>query len=276
MRITTCCVLVLLGIGLNCLSQSSKIDGQAENLMRLWYPQPANGWIAALPVGNGRLGAMVFGGVERELIPLNEDSFWSGEPGNNVLSEVEPYLQEIRGLIYDGKYQEAQKLASQYLPNLTPPENGDNGKCYQPKGTHIIDFPGINRFDNYHRSLDISRAVSTVRFTAKNVNYKRKVLSSFTDNVLVVHLSADKAGSIHFSLKMEGQLLHTVKTEKELLLAQGKGGDFEGKKGKVTATTLIKPKLKGGELISNDSTLSIKGADEVTLYISISTKFNSY
>ena len=164
-----------------------------ENL-RLWYNKPAADWNEALPLGNGRLGAMVFGIPSIEHLQLNEETIWAGSPNNNAHEVAPEVLQEIRKLIFDKKYVEAQKLANEKLMSKK-----NHGMPYQTMGDLFISFPGHDKYTNYYRDLDISDALATVTYKVNNVTYKREVITSFTDQVIMVKLTADKPASISCS-----------------------------------------------------------------------------
>ena len=162
-----------------------------NNPMVLWYDKPAADWNAALPVGNGRLGAMIFGIPAVERIQLNEGTVWAGSPNNNFNPDAKEALPKIRQLIFEGKYGEAQKLADE---KIMPSKN--SGMPYQSMGDFYISFPGHDNYTDYHRDLNIANAVASVSYKVNGVHFRREVFSSFTDQVVVVRLTADKPGAI--------------------------------------------------------------------------------
>ncbi|MCR8666791.1 glycoside hydrolase family 95 protein [Aestuariibaculum sp. M13] len=250
------------------------ITKPSENI--LWYDKPANNWNEALPIGNGRIGGMLFGGIENDRIQLNEETVWAGEPGNNITKDYYQDVENIRKLLFDGKYEEAQKTALEVFPKSTPEDN-NYGVPYQTVGNLNILFNNLNNPTNYRRDLDIENAVSSVSYTSNGVNFKREYFVSFPDQVMVIHLTADKPKQLNFSLGLDSpQKTHIVKTENGALKLTGTGGDYENKTGKIKFSTLVYPKLTGGDLITNENTLSIKNADEVTLLVSIGTNFKNY
>lgn len=251
--------------------------GQAEgNPMKLWYNQPATIWEEALPIGNGRLGAMLFGGVDTAHFQLNEETVWAGEPGNNILPSIKDHLPEIRNLIFEGKHREAQELANMYLPRRAG-ENNNYGMCYQPAGNLDIVFSAKGKVTNYSRELDISKAISTVRYTQNGVAFTREVFSSLTDNIICIRLSADQKGKQSFELQLN--TLHKtnrIGVKGGVLNLSAITSDIDNKKGSVTFETLVKPHLIGGTVEQTDSSIIVKNADEVLLYVSIATNFKSY
>ncbi|WP_370479131.1 glycoside hydrolase family 95 protein [Tamlana flava] len=266
-------ILVLVGNLVSCDKTATPVKNYSNIL---WYSEAANNWNEALPIGNGRIGGMLFGGVENDRIQLNEETVWAGEPGNNITKDYFNEVEAIRKLLFDGNYEEAQNLALEVFPKSTP-ENTNYGVPYQTVGNLNLHFEGVNNFENYKRVLDIENAISTVTYTAKGVNYKREYFVSFTDQVMVIRLSADRSKQLNFEVSMDmPQKKHNISTENGLLKLTGKSGDHENKTGKIKFETLVYPKLTGGELVQNDTSLSVKNADEVLLFVSIGTNFKSY
>lgn len=254
----------------------SSIFSKAQNNNTLWYENAANNWNEALPIGNGRIGGMLFSGVENDKIQLNEETVWAGEPGNNVPKDYFQGIQNIRELLFSNKYEDAQKMALEVFPKDTPKET-NYGVPYQTVGNLNLHFPNHENPSNYRRELNIGNAVSTVNYTVNGVNYKREYFVSFPDQVMVIHLSADKPKSLNFDISMDSpQLNQTISTENGLLKLVGTGGNHENKKGKINFTTLVFPKLIGGKLKTNKSTVSINNADDVILLVSIGTNFKNY
>ncbi|WP_374165775.1 glycoside hydrolase N-terminal domain-containing protein [Arcticibacter sp. MXS-1] len=164
----------------------------------LWFNRPAADWNEALPVGNGSLGAMVFGGVSSERLQLNESSVWTGKPADFVNPEARKALPEVRKLLFEGRYAEAQRLAQEKMM-------GDKKvpSSYQTLGDLSMEFslPG-GEVTEYRRELDLEAAISSVSFTAGGVQFKREVFSSFPAKALVVRLTASKAGALSFALQL--------------------------------------------------------------------------
>ena len=152
----------------------------------LFYRQPAKEWVEALPVGNGRLGGMVFGGVPAERIQLNEDTFWSGGPYDPINDEALSYLPKVRQLILEGRYKEAQDLADQKL--MGRPRHL---QAYQPLGDLRLVMDGHDQPTDYRRELDLDRAVVRVRYRIGDTTFTREVFSSAPDQAIVVRLTAD-------------------------------------------------------------------------------------
>lgn len=246
------------------------------NSMSLWYDKPASNWNEALPIGNGGLAAMVFGGVATERLQLNEETIWAGEPGNNILPNVHEPIQRMRELLFEGKYKEAQDLSNETFPRQAP-SNTNYGMPYQTAGNLFIKFPHQGQEVNYRRDLDISKAVSSVSYRMNGVNYKREFIAALSDKVIVVRLTADKPGSISCTLSLDSPYKsYFVQTQNKKLLLSGLSGSLDNKKGKVRFQVQVLPKTEGGSLTSTDSTIQISNANAVTIYIAIGTNFKSY
>jgi alpha-L-fucosidase 2 len=244
--------------------------------LRLWYDQPAkNVWEAALPIGNGRLAAMVYGNTDKEIIQLNESSVWSGGPNRNDNPDAFAALPAIRELIFEGKNKEANKLASE---NIQTRKN--NGMMFQPVGNLVLSFPGHDSANvrNYYRELDIERAVAMVSYTINDVRFTREIFSSFPDQVIVVHLTADKPASLNFIMGATcPHLISNVTTIKEdLLVITGKTSEHEGVKSMINFASVIKAVPEGGTIISDGKQVTVTDADAVTIYISAATNFVNY
>ncbi len=173
-------VLVTAGLALatQCLAQEPRLT--------LWYRQPAARWVDALPLGNGRIGAMVFGGVEQEHVQLNEDTIWNGRKRDRVNPEAAKYLPEVRRLLFDGKPLEATALEEKALmgiPNRQPP--------YQPLGDLILTFPNHENFADYRRELDLQTGVAKVTYRVGEDVFTREMFVSAPDQVLVVHITCN-------------------------------------------------------------------------------------
>ncbi len=247
---------------------------QPKSALKLWYNSPSGQtWENALPVGNGRLGAMVYGNVARETIQLNEHTVWSGSPNRNDNPDALAALPEVRRLIFDGKQKEAEKLANKAIISKK-----SQGQMFQPVGSLHLTFNGHDTYTNYYRDLDIERAVAKTSYTVGGVTYTREVLASIPDQVLVMRLTASQPGQVSFSASYSTpQTGATIKTKStnELTMA-GTTADHEGVKGLVKYKGIARIKTEGGSLTASDTTLTVKGANAATIYISIATNFTSY
>jgi len=251
---------------------SVAVTAQTNNELKLWYDKPATIWNEALPLGNGRLGAMVFGDPAVERLQLNEETIWAGSPNSNAHSKSIKALPIVRQLIFDGKFDEAQELATQDIMSQT-----NDGMPYQTFGSVYISFPGHQKYTNYYRDLDISNATAKVKYTVNGVEFTREILTAFSDQVIAVKLSASKPGQITCNVFMNSPIDKTVSaSDGDQILLSGIGTNFENVKGKVKFQGRLAAKNKGGEVSSSNGIISINKADEVTLYISIATNFKNY
>jgi alpha-L-fucosidase 2 len=242
--------------------------------LKLWYKQPSGKtWENALPIGNGRLGAMVYGNVDTEIIQLNEHTLWSGGPNRNDNPEALASLPEIRKLIFEGRQKEAEKLAGKTIISKT-----SHGQMFEPLGNLQLSFDGHGQYDHYYRELDIERAVATTSYTVGGITYTRQALASLPDRVIVLRLTASKPGSISFNAAFstpQPKAVVSTTAAKELIIA-GTTIDHEKVPGSVQYKGIVRIKPEGGTLVAGDTSLMVKAADAVTIYISVATNFNSY
>jgi len=247
---------------------------QNKSGLKLWYKQPAGQtWENALPIGNGRLGGMIYGNVEEETIQLNEHTVWSGSPNRNDSPDALEALPEIRQLIFDGKQKEAERLA-----NKAVLAKKSYGQMFQPVGSLHLLFEGHDNYTNYYRELDIEHAVARTTYTVGDVIYTREAFASFPDRVVVIRLTASKPGHISFAaLYTTPQRKKTITTtsSKDLIIT-GTTSDHEGVEGKIRFKGISRIKLEAGTLSSTDTSLIVQNANAATIFISIATNFNSY
>lgn len=265
--------LILLGSLIISCSTEKK---NTPNLLKLWYDKPAEQWEEALPIGNGRLGAMVFGGDIDEHLQLNEETVWSGEPGNNLPKGFYEILPQVRKLIFEGKYIEAEALTMSRVPRHASNDN-NYGMKYQTLGDLNLEFLNKGAINNYYRDLDLQKAICNVSYESGGVTFKREYFSSAVDNVIVVRLTANENGKISFKLKATTpHLFKDIYVEDNQLVLKGKGGSSDNKEGKVVFNARFLPILEGGKLVKKESYLQIENADAVTILISIATNFINY
>lgn len=267
---------ILLVIPFLLLLACSQQENKPENLLKLWYNKPAVQWEEALPLGNGRLGAMVFGASDMDIIQCNEETVWAGEPGNNLPRGFKEILPQVRKLIFEGKYKEAEQLTMSKVPRHAPEWN-NYGMPYQTVGDIRITFPGHETCTDYYRELDIQNAICATTYQVDGISYKREYFISAVDQVMVIRLSASEKGKI--TCLLDATTPHSTYLKEvgnEELLLSGKGESADNKEGKIRFSTIAKPVLSGGSLSVADGLLSVNGADEVTIYVSIGTNFKSY
>ena len=242
--------------------------------LKLWYKQPSGKtWENALPIGNGRLGAMLYGNVDTEIIQLNEHTLWSGGPNRNDNPEALASLPEIRKLIFEGRQKEAEKLAGKTIISKT-----SHGQMFEPLGNLQLSFTGHGQYDQYYRELDIERAVATTSYRVGGITYTRQALASLPDRVIVIRLTASKPGSISFNAAFstpQPKAVVSTTAAKELIIA-GTTITHEKVPGSVKYKGIVRIKTEGGTLVAGDTSLMVKAADAVIIYISVATSFNSY
>jgi len=239
---------------------------------KLWYDKPAAVWTEALPLGNGRLGAMVFGTPGVEQIQLNEETIWAGRPNNNANPDALEYIPKVRELVFAGKYLEAQTLATEKVMAKT-----NSGMPYQTFGDLRISFPGHTRYTDYYRELSLDSARTVVRYKVDGVTYRRETITSFTSQVVMVRLTADKPGMITCNaLLTTPHQDPVIASDGNCVTLSGVSSWHEGLKGKVLFQGRLTATTQGGKVSCQDGTLSVEGADEAVLYVSIATNFNNY
>lgn len=260
--------LLLFRLFLVCLPV---LHAQPKAPLKLWYNEPASNWNEALPIGNGRLAAMVFGTPSTERIELNEETVWAGGPNNNVAPDALPILQQTRSLIFQKKYAEAQRLADSLLKPY-----GNSGMPYQPVGTLLIRFPGHDRFSHYYRDLNLETATSSTSYEIDGIRYQRTTFASFTQGVIILRLTASRPGKISCSLAMKSPQRSSVKLVNGRLVLSGVTGDHEGQTGGVQFQAHVAVRAEGGWIGFAGDSMSIRGADAATVIISIGTNFIKY
>lgn len=247
---------------------------QDKRKLKLWYNQPSGKtWENALPIGNGFLGAMVYGNVENEIIQLNENTVWSGGPNRNDNPNALAALPEIRKMIFEGKHKDAEKLGNQAFISKK-----SQGQMFQPVGNLNLSFVGHEKYSNYRRELDIENAISKTSYEVDGVTYIREAFVSFSERVIVIHLTANKKESISFTANYTSP--HKIKNfavsnSKDLEIT-GTTSDHEGVKSLVNFKGITRIKLDNGKLEQTDNSLIVKNANAVTIFISIATNFNNY
>ena len=270
-------LILIAGFILNACTNSGKqeaLDRTQITIYKLWYQQPAKIWDEALPVGNGRLGAMVFGGVYKERIQVNEESLWAGKRFNTNNSNALHDLPVIRELIFEGRIQEAYELGNKSLLG-TPPRF----RSYQTMGDIYLSSDSVTPFTDYKRELQLNTGISRTIFSINGVTYTREVFASAPDNILVIHITADKPGAINTTIALQRQKDANVIAEHDQLMmtgqiideateAQGPGGEHMKFAAKLLAVN------KGGELITGVSTLQVTNADELTILYTAATDYS--
>ncbi len=244
----------------------------ATNPNLLWYDKPATRWTEALPVGNGRLSAMVFGGASKERLQLNEGTLWAGGPYDPVNPEAQAALPQVRQLVNEAQYREAARLISAKVmakPLAQMP--------YQTVGDLRLEFPGGTNAENYRRELDLDTAISSVRYTCAGVRHTREVFASAPDNVIVVRLTADQPGALSFAASMRTPMKATVETDgRDMLVMRGTGGSSGGISGQLRYQAGVRIIAEGGTLAAEAGKITVTHANEATLLISAATSYKKF
>jgi alpha-L-fucosidase 2 len=253
--------------------------GDAEGLS-LWYDRPAEKWTEALPIGNGRLGGMVFGGITNERIQLNEDTFWSGRPHDYTNPEARKHLGEVRELIFQGKHAEAQKIVDAHMmgvPRFL--------QAYQTLGDLRLAFPGHEQATDYRLELDLEEAIVRVTYRVGDATFTREVFSSAVDQALVMHITCDRPGRMTLAATLNSPHHHQTEpqSERQLVMAgqwigNGKGAALiAGVEGPgLKFETWLNANCDNGQIDVAGDTLRITNADSATLRLVAATSHKNY
>lgn len=239
----------------------------------LWYDKPAKEWTDALPVGNGRLGAMIFGGVDQERLQLNEDTLWAGGPYDPANPDSLAALPEVRRLIFIGEHGAAQKMAQEKMmakPIRQMP--------YQTVGDLLLQFDGAGEAQDYRRDLNLDTATAAVSYTRDGVRYTREVFATPVDQVVVMRLSADQPGKLSFRVSFNTPMPDprvTAGTGNTLILA-GHNGESNGIKGTLTYEARVQIRNQGGTSRVDGESIRVQGADSAVLLIAMATSFKHF
>ena len=258
---------------------ATQVSPSPHQAMVLWYRQPAEKWLEAMPMGNGLMGAMVFGGVQRERIALNESSFWSGRPHDYDNPAALQYFPRIRELVVEGKFQEAEKMADEHFYGLPAAQ-----QAFQPLGDLLLSFDGVEKVEEYRRELDMETGVAKITYRAGDVVFTREVFVSYPDRVMVVRITSDKPGRVSVRAQFQSPYLDRVtakagKLEMEgcwkgpitnnwlIALVEGKGLRFQAE---------LQARNEGGRSEAADNGVRVQGANSVTFIVTAATSYVNY
>lgn len=261
-------------------------DKKKDSRLKLWYESPADEWIEALPLGNGRLGSMVFGNVSKERIQLNEDTLWTGVPikEENCGLFLEN-LNEVRNLMFQGEYVKGQEIMNEKLL-------GPWNESYAPMGNLYLDFENTDAYVEYKRELDLEEGIVRVNYNINGIDFNRTLFISAPDNAIVINLTASEKGKLTFNASLDSLLRFETKslTENSITLT-GKAPihaapsyvdeenpiiyDEEGKKG-MGFQILVHTKVCNGKISSENGILKVEGADSALIKIIAHTSFNGF
>ena len=248
--------------------------------MVLWYRQPGEKWLDAMPLGNDLMGAMVFGGTQRERIALNESSFWTGRPHDYDNPEALKHLPQIRDLVFAGKFQDAEKMADAHFFGVPA-----NQQAYSTLGDLVLSFEGVEKADEYRRELDMETGVAKVRYRAGDMVLTREVFISYPDRVMVVRITADKPGRVSVRAQLKSLYLDAVTAKAGKLVMDGtwKGpgavkndliAPVEGKGLRFQAALVAL--ADGGKSEAAEDSVRVEGANAVTLVLAAATSYVNY
>ncbi len=274
-------VLLLSVLLLSSCDHKMHFDKELDPSMMLWYDRPAANWTEALPVGNGRLGAMVYGGSAEETIQFNEETLWTGQPHDYAHEGAHEVLDELRQLLWDGKQEEAHKLGNERF--MSQPFGQ---LCYQPFGNVNLHFPGHEDVSDFQRKLDLEDAISSVRYEIEDVTYYREVFASEPDQAIMVRIETSQKGALNFSVGLDSpHTRYDVTVDGDEIILKGRANNYpneldrEGQpypESKLTFEARIKVVTEGGELVLDEKSLKVVQANSATLYLVAATSFINY
>jgi alpha-L-fucosidase 2 len=245
--------------------------GPPSEPLSLWYRRPAAQWVEALAVGNGRLGAMVFGGIERERLPLNEDTLWAAGPYDPSNTNALAALPEARRLIFAGRYLEAEKFIHDNMMARPLRE-----MPFQTVGDLILDFPEVKQVENYRRNLNLDTAVANVCYTAHGVTFTREIFASPVDQVIVLCLAADRPGQVSFRCTFRSPQTNVVSVTDHTLRLRGVNPELRDIPGALKFEAAARVMAEGGKTTVGPDSISVAGADSATLLIAAATSYRNY
>lgn len=268
------CVLSLF----SCKQEQKKATNPS---LVLWYNSPAKDWTEALPVGNGRLGAMVYGNPGKETIQFNEETLWTGAPHDYSHKDANKYFLKLRELLWLGKQDEAEEIANEKFMSVPLGQ-----LCYQPFGNILLDFPGHENATDFKRSLNLENALSTVTYKVNDVTYRREIISSNPAQAIVVHLEASKKKALGFSVGLNSpQEKYSVTVKNDVIIIRGKVNNYPEEKiraggnypdSKEIFEARLKVISKDGEITQSNDRITVSGAKSATLELVAATNFVKY
>ena len=248
--------------------------------MILWYRQPGVEWLDGMPLGNGYMGAMVFGRTGTERIALNESSFWSGRPHDYNDPNAYNYFPKIKDLVFAQKFQEAEKMADEHFWGIPAAQH-----AYEPLGDLLLSFDDSVNVTNYHRELNMETGITSVGYKVGDVTFSREVFLSYPDRVLVIHIKADKPGRISVHARLKSPFQDSVFVQDGKLVMDGSWKKGAMKENWLIANTdgdglrfrtMLKASADGAKVSGNDGKLDITGADAVTFMLTAATSYINY
>ena len=255
---------------------SGSLQAQTGTDMALWYNTPAHNWNDALPIGNGRIASMVYGNPECEEFQLNEETISKGSPYTNYNPDTKNHLDHLRQLIFTGHSDEAQKLAETQV--LGPKDKGF-GAAYQTAGSLLVKFTDHQRYSQLRRELKLDSALSVVTYQVGKVRFREEAFTSFADQLLIIRYTASRKGQLNFDASLthpDGSNTSVTANPQTLSLSGTTTAAAEDVPGGVRFRVNAKVVNQGGRVTAQQGCLSVRGADEVTIYVAMATNFNNY
>ena len=272
MKITRRKFLANTGLAAVTFPFASSILTTTDDSLLLWYDKPASEWTEALPIGNGRLGAMIFGGPANEQLQLNEDTLYAGSPYDPNNPEALKALPDARRLIFEGKYEEAHDLVGAKMmaqPIKQMP--------YEPLGDLKLSFRDHDNIKNYRRQLDLNTAIATTFYDDGITTFMREVFASPVDQVIIVNLVADRLKQLNFTVTFETPQKATVTTEgSDTLVLRGVNGDSSGIKGGLKFESRVLVVAEFGQTRAGKESIVVSNAFAALLFIAAATSYRSY
>ena len=273
--------LLRIFIIVSCIILVSTLVNAQE--YKLWFDKPAQRWTEALPIGNGRLAAMIYGGTNTETIQLNEETVWTGQPHDYSHKGAYLFLDSIRGLLFAGKQQDAHRLADKEF--MSQPYGQ---QTYQPLGNVQLTFAGQDRFSQFYRDLKLDKALASVSYVVNGVKFKREMFASYPDNAIFVKITANKSKSLNFKIELTCPHYNkSVSTEDNQLILKGnvnnypydyyeKKGNYKYPASKISFESHLLVQNTDGTLTAGNGSIEVKNATSVVLKLVAATNFVNY
>ena len=275
-------LICLLIVQTYCNSYGQDTLVKSKRDMVLWYKQPGAEWLEGMPIGNGYMGAMVFGRIKNERIALNEGTFWSGRPHDYTNADAYKYFPKIRNLIFEGKYKEAENMINEHFYGIPP-----NQQAFQPLGDLLLDFKSSDNVMDYYRELDLETGIVKVNYKDGDAEFTREIFMSYPDHIMVIRLKCNKPSKISLEAKFKSPYLENVVASPGKLVMKGIWhgplpnnrlssliANVEGTGLKFQTTMLAFP--ENGEQSISDTSLIINNANSVMLILTAATSFKNY
>jgi len=271
-------VLSLLVLLFGC---GSKVDKELNPSLVLWYDSPAKNWNEALPIGNGRIGAMVYGRIEKETIQFNEETLWTGQPHDYANEGAYKYLDELRQLLWNGKQKEAHELGNTHF--MSQPLRQAS---YQAFGNILLDFPDHKNVTQYKRKLDLEDAISSVAYEKEGVKFTREVFVSKPNQAIITHIQSSKKGELNVTIGLDSpHSEYDITVDGDVIILKGKVNNYFKEidknnlpypESKLTFEARLKVLHEGGELVIEENSIRLKNANAATLQLVAATSFVNY